>query len=278
MIRFAAMHPSLRLVSVALLGCGFSVAFAAPESKAAAVTPPAKERFLLFLLAGQSNMAGRGGLHTLSPEARAPEPRVLALNRAGEWQVASDPIHWDKPTAGAGLGKPFGEAIVAAQPGVTVGLIPAACGGSSVAVWAPGKFFDQTNSKPYDDALARVRAAMKVGTLKAILWHQGESDSTPENAPIYEKRLEELIRRFRTDLGMPELPFIIGQLGRFEGKTWDEPAEEVNRAQEAVARRLRKVFFVSSEGLTSADKLHFDAASLEVFAKRYAATYARSGR
>lgn len=254
-----------------MLGLGSTVfaEAAAPES----AVPSAKERFYLFLLAGQSNMAGRGAVAALSPEAKAVDGRVLALNRASGWQLAVDPIHWDKSSAGAGLGKPFGKQVAARLPGITVGLIPAACGGSSISVWAPGRHFDQTNSHPYDDALARARQAMRSGVLKAILWHQGESDGDAQNAPLYEQRLTALITRFRADLQMPNLPFIIGQLGQFEGKPWDAGHKEVDRAQQAVAAKLKQVYFVSSAGLTSQDKLHFDTNSQELLAGRFADAY-----
>jgi hypothetical protein len=248
-------------------------AFAAPEPAVTAVALPAKTQFHLFLLAGQSNMAGRGSVTALSPQARAIDPRVLALDKTLAWQPAVDPVHWDKSSAGAGLGKPFGKQVAARVPGVVVGLIPTACGGSSISVWAPGQLFDQTNSHPYDDALIRARMAMKSGVLKAILWHQGESDVNAQNAPLYEQRLIELIVRFRTDLQSAELPFIIGQLGQFAGKPWDAWQKEVDRAQQAVATKLKNVFFVSSAGLTSGDKLHFDTTSQQVLAGRFVDAY-----
>lgn len=258
------------LASIMLaLGACFS-AFAAPET---ALILPAKERFYLFLLAGQSNMAGRGSVAALSQAQRAPDARVLALNKALEWQFAVDPIHWDKSSAGAGLGKPMGKHIAARVPGAVVGLIPAACGGSSLSVWSPGKLFDQTNSHPYDDAITRARVAMRAGVLKAILWHQGESDANPQNAPLYEQKLTELITRFRADLQMPRLPFIIGQLGQFPGKPWDASQKEVDRAQRAVAAKMDRVYFVSSEGLKSEDKLHFDTPSQEILAERFVDVY-----
>ena len=69
---------------------------------------PSKDRFHLFLLVGQSNMAGRG---VVADEDRTAHPRVLMLNQAGEWVPAIDPMHFDKPIAGVGLGKTFGQII-----------------------------------------------------------------------------------------------------------------------------------------------------------------------
>lgn len=239
----------------------------------------AKEPMQLFLLAGQSNMAGRGNVKELSAEDAKPNPRVLALNQAGEWQPAVDPLHWDKAGAGVGPGKAFALAVAAKRPGATIGLIPTACGGSPIGTWEPGKFFDQTKSKPWDDAIARARRAMQDGTLKAILWHQGESDSNARTAAAYEQKLTALIARFRAELGAPELPFIIGQLGKFEaeGKPWTEWNTEVDRAQQAVAAKVPHVYFVSAEGLGSkGDKLHFSTSSAKTLGQRYAEAYLKA--
>lgn len=256
-----------------LLVFGIFCSHAAIAVEPAKVALPPKERLHLFLLAGQSNMAGRGMVAELAEPDRAADPRVLALGRDGEWRVATDPIHWDKSAAGVGVGKFFGRLVADASPGVVVGLIPSACGGSPISVWEPGIYFDQTKSTPWDDAIARARRAMKDGTLKGILWHQGEGDSNPKNAPLYAGRLEELITRFRTELNAPELPFIIGQLGIFPERPWSVRRAEVDQAQREVAAKMSHVYFVTAEELTSKDNLHFDTASLKILAGRYAEAY-----
>jgi carbohydrate esterase-like sialic acid-specific acetylesterase len=236
-----------------------------------AVKLPPKQEFQLFLLAGQSNMAGRG---KVDDEGRKPQPRIYSLNKDGKWQPAVDPLHWDKPEAGAGIGKPFAEIIASKNPSISIGLVPTACGGSPISTWSPGKFWEQTKSHPYDDFLVRAKRAMQDGTLKAILWHQGESDSNAMDAAEYETRLTELINRMRSDLNAPDLPFIIGQLGRFPAKPWSKDREAVDAAHQAVARKMKNVRFVSSEGLNSrGDNLHFDTPSLRIFAHRYAEAY-----
>ncbi len=229
---------------------------------------PAPDRFQLFLLAGQSNMAGRG---EVAPQDREPHPRVLSLGREGEWVPAVDPIHFDKPIAGVGLGRSFGIALAEKDASVTIGLVPAAVGGSAVAAWQPGGFHAQTGDYPYDEAIARARRAMQDGDLKAILWHQGESDAPPDRAAVYKENLKAVIARFREDLGQPELPFIIGQLGRFPGKPWTESEEVLDRAHREIAEEDPRVAFVSSEGLLPMeDQVHIDADSQREFGKRYA--------
>ncbi|HSI07702.1 MAG: sialate O-acetylesterase [Rariglobus sp.] len=239
-----------------------------------------KGKVELFLLAGQSNMAGRGAVADLAPADAAADPRVWALNKDGAWQPAMDPLHWDKAGSGVGSGKFFGRIIAAKKPGVIVALIPTACGGSPIGTWVPGAYWEQTKSHPWDDSIARAKRALQDGgTLKAVLWHQGESDSNAKNAPLYEKNLTDLINRFRKEFNAPELPFIIGQLGRFdaEGKPWGSGQIEVDRAQRAVAAKMPHVYFVSAEGLVSkGDKLHFSTASQKTLAEHYAEAYLKS--
>jgi hypothetical protein len=236
-------------------------------------TPPAdKAKFHLFLLAGQSNMAGRGKVEA---EDRTPHPRVLALNREGQWVPAVEPLHWDKGSAGVGPGLAFAKAVADKNPDIVVGLIPAACGGSPIATWAPGQHHGQTKSNPYDDAVARTRIALQAGTLKAILWHQGESDGgKPELAAAYEAKLHELIARFRKEFASPDLPFLAGQLGQFEGKPWDEGTKQVNAVHESLPKQVPHTAFVSAAGLKDrGDQVHFDAASQREFGRRYAQAY-----
>ncbi len=107
----------------------------------------------MFLLVGQSNMAGRG---KVSEEDQKPRERVLMLSKEAKWVPAVDPLHFDKPgIAGVGLGRSFGLEIAKAHPDITVGLIPCAVGGSPISSWEPGQFYKPTNSHPYDDALRR---------------------------------------------------------------------------------------------------------------------------
>lgn len=238
------------------------------------VTLPAKKQFHLFLLAGQSNMAGRGEIEA---QDRITHPRVLMLSEDREWVPAVAPIHFDKQVAGVGLGKSFAVALAEADPDITIGLIPAACGGSPIETWEPGGYHIQTHSPPYDDAISRARSALKDGTLKGILWHQGESDSREGRSRHYEKRLRLLFERFRKDLDVPSLPIVVGQLGQFPERPWDEHRQRVNRAHRNVVNALPQMSFVSSDGLMPMeDGVHFDSKSLRLFGQRYAEAFLKA--
>jgi len=225
----------------------------------------------IFLLAGQSNMAGRGELEETD---RTPHPRVFALNENDEWVIATEPVHFDKPEVrGTGPGLAFAKEIAERHPDNRIGLVPTAVGGSGIQTWTPGGYHEKTGLYPWDDAVHRLRVAMQSGELKAILWHQGESDSGPESANLYETRLHDLIRRFRDVAGDDKLPVIIGQLGQF--KEWSDARQLVNAVHENVPAQIEHTRFVSSDGLTHiGDKTHFDAESARELGRRYAAAYA----
>jgi hypothetical protein len=241
------------------------------------VTPPVrKEKLQLYLLVGQSNMAGRGYVEA---QDTVPNRHVLRLNPAGQWEVAKDPIHFDKPVAGVGPGLAFGRALAAADTSAVIGLIPCAVGGSGIDAWAPGAYFADTNTHPYDDALARARLAQQEGTLAGIIWHQGETDSSPEKSQAYGPKLAALITRFRADLQASNVPFVAGQLPAFQftkispnGTTQPNPgAERVNAAVAALAKTVPHYAYVSAAGTTDrGDHLHFDARSARLMGQRYA--------
>lgn len=262
----------MKLRHLLLLFLGVALGSGVSNAPAAAATPPARENFHLFLLVGQSNMAGRG---TVTPADQVGHPRVLMLSQAGEWVPAVDPMHFDKPAVvGVGLGRTFGLRLAEANPGVTIGLIPCAVGGSPIDSWRPGVFYPPTKSHPWDDALRRAKQALTAGRLMGILWHQGESDSTAELAPGYQDKLHDLISRLRTELNAPTVPFVAGQLGRFADAPWNEFKTVVDRAHRDLPRLVPATAFVSSDGLNhKGDKVHFDADSYRELGRRYADAY-----
>ena len=246
----------------------FAGSAAAAEERPQVKLPP-KEHFYLFLLVGQSNMAGRGRLAELD---RKPLPKVFSYSQDGRWIPARDPLHFDKPkVVGVGIGRAFAQAVRQADPRCTVGLIPCAVGGSPISTWQPGGFHPSTKTHPWDDAMRRARAALPAGTLKGILWHQGESDCQPQLAAVYAARLHQLIGRFRKELQHPAVPFLAGQMGQFPERPWDAAKKQVDAAHRGLSKGVPHTAFVSSQGLThKGDEVHFDARSYRELGRRYA--------
>ena len=242
-----------------------------------AQTLSGKDKFHLFLMVGQSNMAGRG---VVDEQDRIPHPRVLMLDQQQQWVPAVEPTHFDKDCAGVSSGRVFGSILAEQDNDITIGLIPCACGGSPIETWTPGSYHDQTDSNPYDDTIIRAKYAQQYGTIKAILWHQGEGDCTQARAAVYEEKLIELLNRLRNELELPEdIPVIIGQLGHFYKAPWDDVVKQVDVALRKVSEQLENGAFVPSEGMScNPDQVHFDAESQREFGRRYAAAYLKLKR
>ena len=119
--------------------------------------------------------------------------------------------------------------------------------------------------------LARVKAATQQGTLKGILWHQGESDGAMGSEGTYLDALVDLVNRLRKDLAASPVPFVVGQLGRFEGRPWDAGRQQVDLAHKRLSHSVYNTGFVYADGLTDkGDKAHFDARSARQLGRRFA--------
>jgi len=220
----------------------------------------APESMRIFLLIGQSNMAGRGAVE---PQDKVPHPRIFALNEKLDWVPAVDPLHFDKPkVAGVGPGMGFARTVAEARPTAIIGLVPAAVGGTSLNEWAVG-------GKLYTDAVRRAKVALQRGHLAGILWHQGEGDSNAKSAATYSARFTVMISQLRKDLGAPDVPVIVGETGRFRPN-----GAAINAVLATIPQAVPRCAFVSSEGLTDrGDHLHFNSASQREFGRRYAAAW-----
>lgn len=222
--------------------------------------------FDLYILIGQSNMAGRG---VITDEFKTQgHPDLYMLNQQNLWVTAKNPLHFDKPKMdGVGPGMMFGIQMAEANPTNKIGLIPCAVGGTAIESWLPGGYDKATNTHPYDDAIIRIKEAMKSGVIKGVVWHQGEANSSLEKSKIYLTHLAELIERIRKLTGNPNLPVVIGELGRYK-----ENYQYINRELVKLPTTVKCTAIASSEGLINkGDQIHFDGASANEMGKRMAA-------
>ncbi|MEO6915426.1 MAG: sialate O-acetylesterase [Chitinophagaceae bacterium] len=220
--------------------------------------------FHIYLLMGQSNMSGRG---VVSGEyATEGDPRVFMLDKNKNWVPAHNPLHFDKTIAGVGPGLAFAIIMAKENPKVRIGLVPCAVGGTSIRAWVPGGYDSATKTHPYDDALVRIKTAMKSGVVTGMLWHQGESDSKEETAALYPTQFKALAERIRAMTEKPTLPVVAGELGRYK-----DQFKFINTALNNMTSSLPDFAVASSEGLVDkGDNTHFDSPSAEKMGKRMA--------
>lgn len=216
-----------------------------------------------FLMLGQSNMAGRGYIHEVTPIYNE---RIQML-RNGRWQMMTEPINYDRPVSGISLASSFADGWCYQNLENIIGLIPCAEGGSTLEEWAVDKVL-------FRHAINEAKFAMESSELTAILWHQGESDSVNGNYKVYYEKLLIIVEALRKELNAPDIPLIIGGLGDFLGKEgFGKSCTEynlINQELQKFAFEQDNCYFVTASGLTSnPDGIHIDAISQRKFGFRY---------
>ena len=239
----------------------------------------------VYVLAGQSNMDGRGHVADLVaedlPEARPrTDIRLWYRNPAGRGYATgwvnlapgySVPPKFDKkvgvlPSPTFGIELSFGPAM-AERSDSKVALIKVSQGGTNLREdWNSTRKEDDALYpmliRNIDEALQALSERGDTGHLRAVLWHQGESD---RNSKAYAENLTAFIAQLRADLKQPDLPFVIGEV-------FDNGKRDVVRnAQRSVADAVPGTAFVSSAGLETFEGTHFTSASVLAFGERFAA-------
>jgi len=233
---------------------------------------PPKENFWIFLMAGQSNMAGRG---QVLPEDTISHPRILTIDPDYHWILAKEPLNLFEPTMkGLDCGMAFArEMIQSVGDSIYIGIIHTAIGGSSIQQWLGDSLHREVNL--LSNFREKAVFAQEHGTLKAILWHQGESDAHPDDYPLYEDKLKRLIEKFRSVAVNPEVPVILGELGRFDRSEQRKILKDsINKRIHSVAAQEEEVYVIDTGDLNpKSDSTHFDAPSQRIMGQRYAQKY-----
>lgn len=220
----------------------------------------------LYLLTGQSNMAGRG---EILPAYTGVIDDTYLFKGHGEWIEAENPLNlysnirkaasMQKVNPGYGFAKKLSSTL----PEKQFGLVVNARGGASISELMKGN-----TSGYYELTLERIRTAARYGTVRGILWHQGESDRNKSN---YLQALNTLVTDYRTDLGMPDLPVFAGQLGK-----WRSDSEPFNTNLTTIAEHISNSYWIASDGFgpinNDLSDPHFNGESQVTFGKRYAAS------
>ncbi|WP_159077035.1 sialate O-acetylesterase [Halococcoides cellulosivorans] len=250
----------------------------AGTASGATEAPPAvdPENVHIYLLFGQSNMEGQGTVEPEDEQTRE-DVRVLQdktcpdLNRAyGTWYLAEPPLN--RCWAGIGPGDYFGKKMAKETPDdVVIGLVPAAVSGCDIALFEKGApigtgEYSVPRDFPggYQWLLDLAQQAQKVGTIKGILLHQGETNT---GDPEWKYAVEGIYEDLRADLDIGKVPFLAGEmLYADQGGACAAHNEEVAKIPDVIDNG----HVVSAEGLGGQDQYHFDAAGYRELGKRYA--------
>lgn len=222
----------------------------------------------VFIVAGQSNAMGQYADKSGLPTALQNPQEDVILRANGTWTT----LQPGRNTATANDFGPeitFGRALADAWPGQNIALVKYAVGATDLANnWNP-----DTPGAQYAGLIDAVNAAMaelSVGydaQLTGMIWMQGESDALDlSKANAYEANLRNFIESVRGDLGVGELPFVIGQISDSTAWTY---GDTVQQAQWDVGHSMPYVTTILTNDL-SLYSSHYDAAGQMALGYRFA--------
>jgi hypothetical protein len=231
---------------------------------------PDKKKIWVFIMAGQSNMAGRG---QVEPQDTVTNPRILALNRNGEAVLAKEPLNLNEPAmVGLDCGVSFAKKMLEfCPPDVSILLVHTAVGGSSIRKWIDDSVYREVPL--FSNFKKRLGEAKKLGIIKGVIWHQGEADANAKGLPVHQNNLKHLFGMMRKEAGQRKMPVLMGELGYFS-KTVHEQFMQMNEVFRAYSKTDSRTAVVSTEGLVhKGDFLHFNTEGQRELGKRYAKVF-----
>ncbi|WP_437291134.1 sialate O-acetylesterase [Sorangium sp. So ce406] len=287
---------------------------------ASAMAQPVK----VFVLAGQSNMVGFGVGADLPVELRSqPDIWYDHFNpdaRQGGPYAAATSTDWGplEPKGEARRYGPeitFGRTIAAAYPEHRIAIVKVSQGGTNlVDHWGRGlppdpealyksqlyhALFGKLDSATYaddraleypeevtrlDNALARLESEGHDVEIAALVWMQGENEAGWSAAFRYGDALRAFIAAVRGDLGVPDLPVVLGRVsdnlypanGGPIAVGREANIDAVRAAQVTVADEDPRVAWVDTDDFAPRspdDTYHFDSAAYQVLGQRFADAY-----
>ena len=250
-----------KLIALGLLI--ISLLFIAPTERVNAAGSNSKHK--VFILAGQSNMAGCGMNHELSAEYLGEVEKVkiyaegtVESSLKGTWSTL-------RPGFGSGSGcfgpeLTFGKEISKAYPDCEILLIKCGWSGTSLqGDWRPPSAGGATGPL-YKNLIETVNKAL--GALDksidyefaGMCWMQGESDACNIfPAKEYEENLTAFINDVRKELNAPTMPFVIAMID--DSDAWIENAI-VRQAQIDVANKVDNVYIFDTKDYDT-DGMHY---------------------
>lgn len=254
----------------------------------------------VWLLAGQSNMAGEGRLRDCDFYLREnPNPYVRSLYMNDNWDGAKPQLHhlWDstdeahkkliqkdenadkrenpmavdngrlKDIQGVGPGLFIGLEIFHNLK-IPQGLIACAVGGASIYQWTPP---DDDEKNYYSATIRKLKLCGR--RIKGMFWYQGEAyDGTRED---YIKRFEKMRNGIKEYCSMDYIPTVQAQLCKCHIPIFMELEEEKQvwskmRETQLYMENLDTLTTVSTNDFDLDDCIHLNADSQEKLGKRFA--------
>jgi len=283
---------------------------ASPATQQQLAAADEKENFHIYLAFGQSNMEGQNwngssvvyndAIPIMYKENVDPRFQVMAAvggsykisnsqnekRDKGQWYKAVPPLV--RNNTGLSPADYFGRTLVAGIPdaNIKVGVIVVAVAGSAIEGFEKGNganaYFSTQESwmkntaalydnNPYNHLVTLAKEAQKVGVIKGIIMHQGESGAVSGS---WAQKVKGIYDNLLIDLGLPanSIPFIAGEpYGAANNQNNAATVKGLTNTMNAKLPNGENVaHVVSSAGCASGgDNLHFSYDGYKTLGERY---------
>ena len=242
--------------------------------------------FYIFLCFGQSNMEGNARIEAQDTIVDSRFQLLEAVDcpnlgrTKGNWYPAVPPLC--RSRTGLTPADYFGRTLVAALPNnIKVGVINVSVAGCKIelfdkdnfqtyAATAPSWMVDmikEYSGNPYAHLVEMAKLAQKVGVIKGILLHQGESNT---NDTIWPRKVKGIYDNLLKDLNLNpnSIPLLAGELVNTDQ---GGACASMNTIIAKLPQIVPNSYVIPSNGCTSArDHLHFTADGYRKLGTRYA--------
>lgn len=178
----------------------------------------------LWICGGQSNISGRG-LAIDAVHLDPPDNSIWQYGNSGGFanqiSLAMEPLSMHDVPSGMGPSLVFAREYLRFIPrNRRILLVPCAHGGTSLCSTTNGftwKVGDESVPNLFENMISQTKAALAAAgdnsRVAGVLWVQGETDGDNlTSGATYQANFDTLISEVRSRLGIPNLPFIIGQM------------------------------------------------------------------
>lgn len=244
-------------------------------------------KFYIFLCFGQSNMEGNAHFE---PQDTTVDNRLQVLEAVdcpnlsrtkGNWYTAKPPLC--RCNTGLTPADYFGRTLVENLPEkIKIGIINVSVAGSKIEVFEKGSYQTYLSTapvwmknmaaeyggNPYARLLEMAKLAQKVGVIKGILLHQGESNT---NDTLWAKKVQDVYGSLLKDLNLKakKVPLLAGEVVNADQSGI---CASMNKIIDQLPQTISTSHVISSAGCpAAADKLHFTAEGYRKLGKRYGA-------
>lgn len=231
----------------------------------------------VILFAGQSNMQFKMGESNTPADQYESNPklRLFSTDRIEKtdyftardgWVLCEKEqlVHWSALAYLAGN-------EISRKKDIAVGVIACYQGASVIESWVPkGTFENRKIHIPLDqkhpdhafelwngDGVLYAHALSQVVpfSLSAVVWYQGESDTSEEEGRVYSEELAALIDMWRRDFDRENLPFVVVQIADYQDRA-DAGWALVQKAQIEIQTKMPGVKTVVSADICESNEIH----------------------